>query len=414
MKINYLILLLACFSASIYAQNTTLSPYSYYGVGQPIVSRTVENNSIGGVTAYADSTQFSLDNPATLAKLKFIQYRVGADYRASKQQAQQSFESTSVASLRYLALSVPTKYFAFSFGLRPKSSVGYRIIVSDNLNGLEQQSAFSGTGGVNSTFFGIGFMPVDGLSLGFSANYNFGFTEKTILQSVSNVQLNSQLFTRSELSGAHYTFGAHYNKSIFSDYEVQLSATYTPNSALKSSNTRTLSTLTSSGSIGTQQDIDLKALANTSNNIAAETTIGISFGKPQKWFVGATYVNTNQGVTYPLESNPDVEYVANSRFSLGGFYIPKYDSFTNYFNRIVYRLGTRFEHTGLNLKKQDIKDFGITFGIGLPLSGLSKVNIGVEIGQLGTLDSGLVKENYTNIMLGFSLSDVWFIKRKYD
>jgi hypothetical protein len=42
------------------------------------------------------------------------------------------------------------------------------------------------------------------------------------------------------------------------------------------------------------------------------------------------------------------------------------------------------------------------------------VNIGVEIGQKGTTDAGLLKENYTNIMLGFSLSDVWFIKRKYD
>ncbi len=30
------------------------------------------------------------------------------------------------------------------------------------------------------------------------------------------------------------------------------------------------------------------------------------------------------------------------------------------------------------------------------------------------MQTGLIKENYANIMLGFSLSDVWFIKRKYD
>ena len=81
---------------------------------------------------------------------------------------------------------------------------------------------------------------------------------------------------------------------------------------------------------------------------------------------------------------------------------------------MVYRVGTRFEKTGLVLNNQPIEDFGITFGLGLPVGGLSKINIGVELGQLGTLNSGLIKENYGNIMLGFSLSDVWFIKRKYD
>jgi hypothetical protein len=50
----------------------------------------------------------------------------------------------------------------------------------------------------------------------------------------------------------------------------------------------------------------------------------------------------------------------------------------------------------------------------LPVGGLSAINIGVELGQLGTLDGGLIKENYANIILGLSLSDIWFIKRKYD
>lgn len=81
---------------------------------------------------------------------------------------------------------------------------------------------------------------------------------------------------------------------------------------------------------------------------------------------------------------------------------------------MTYRIGARFEKTGLVLNNQPIEDFGITFGLGLPVGGISKINIGVELGQLGTLDDGLIKENYANIMLGFSLSDIWFIKRKYD
>lgn len=414
MKINLLTFFLSVLTATAFAQNTTLSPYSYFGTGQPIASRTAENNSMGGITTYADSTHFSLDNPATLGKLEFVQYRVGAGYKIAQQQSQQSSATTSISSINYLALSVPTKHFAFSFGLRPKSSVGYRITSTETVNDLEQERAYTGTGGVNSTFFGVGITPVEGLSLGFSANYNFGYTEKTITQGITGIQYDTRKFTRSELSGIHYTLGMHYQKSIFSDYQLQLSAVYTPSANLESTNSRILSTISPTGIIESVQEIDLKTLAKTTNRLPAETTLGVGFGKPQLWYFGATYLTSSQGVTHPLETNADVVYESTSRFSVGGFYIPKYDSFTNYLSRMVYRVGVRWEHTGLALKNQAIKDFGITFGLGLPLGVLSKVNIGVDMGGLGTTDAGLIKEKYTNIMLGFSLSDVWFIKRKYD
>lgn len=414
MKSNFFALFFGLFSICALAQNTTLSPYSYFGTGQATTNRTAENASMGGVTAYADSTQFSLDNPATLGKLQYIQYRVGAGYKMSNQQTTESSANTSVSSLNYLALSIPTKHFAFNFGLKPKSAVGYRISSAKEVEGLEQQTAYTGMGGVNSTFLGIAFTPLSGFSFGVSLNYNFGYTEKTIAQGISDIQLDTREFTRSELSGAHYTLGMHYRRSLFSDYEIQLSAIYTPETILESTNSRTLSTISSVGIIGNTQQIDLKTLAKTSNELPSETTLGFVFGKPQFWYVGATYVTSSQGVINPLGTQSDVTYVPSSRLSLGGLFVPNRDSFSNYLSKMVYRIGARWEHTGLTLKNQDIKDFGITFGIGLPLNVLSKVNIGVEIGSLGTTGAGLVEEKYTNIMLGFSLSDVWFIKRKYD
>jgi hypothetical protein len=414
MKINFPTLILILIGSYAFAQNATLSPYSFYGLGQPVSTRTAENSAMGGVTSYADSTQFSLDNPATLGKLRYVQYRIGANYKSTIQQSPQASASAGTASLNYLALSVPTKHFAFSFGLKPKSAVGYRVSSTNELNDLEYRNSFDGSGGINSTFLAFAANPFDGLSLGVSAFYNFGFTERTAIQSVTGVQNSTQVFTRSELSGIHYTFGMHYNSDIFSNYTLQLSATYTPNASLESTNSRLISTVTTTGSIGTLEEIDLGNLATTSNKLAAETSFGLGFGKPQHWFAGITYVTTSTGTTIPLESNSEANFVPTSRFSVGGYYIPKHDSFTNYLSRVVYRVGARLEHTGLEVKNQAVEDFGITFGIGLPMNVLSKINIGVEIGQLGTTDAGLIKENYTNIMLSFSLSDIWFIKRKYD
>jgi hypothetical protein len=409
--LSFFVVAIAGFS---YGQNATLSPYSYYGFGQPANANTAENNMMGGITVYADSTHFSLDTPATLKKLDYVQYRVGANYKSVEQTSNNGGGNTSSASLNYLSLSVPTKYFAFSFGLKPKTSLGYRMSVTGQLDELDTTTFYTGEGGVNTTFLGLAVSPIKGLSLGIMANYNFGFTEKVFTQNIAGVQLDTQILTRSELSGLNYVFGAHYDQRIKSKYILQLSATYTPKTSLESANTRTISSITTTGGIGSQEIIDFGSLANTSNKFSSETNLGAGFGVAHKWFVGVNYFNTSKGLTNPLESNTNVKYKATSRLSVGGFYIPKYNSFTSYISRVVYRVGTRFEKTGLVLNNQSIEDFGITFGLGLPVGGLSKINIGVELGQLGTLNGGLIKENYGNIMLGFSLSDVWFIKRKYD
>ena len=42
------------------------------------------------------------------------------------------------------------------------------------------------------------------------------------------------------------------------------------------------------------------------------------------------------------------------------------------------------------------------------------VNAAFEIGQRGNRTTSLLRENYVRFTVGFSLSDIWFIKRKYD
>ena len=414
MKNNVLVFIFLASTAGVFSQNASLSPYSYFGFGQSVSNRTAENNAMGGVTVYADSTQFSLDNPATLGKLDFVQYRFGASYKTASQQSMSATEYTNNARLNYLALSIPTKHFAFGFGIKPKTGMGYRLNVVETINEIENSILHQGSGGLNSTFLSLAYNPFQGLSIGASAHYNFGFTERIFTRSVSGIELSTQVFTRSELSGIQFLLGAHYQTEIREDYQLYLSATFTPSSKLNGTNTRFISTISSIGNTATRDVLDLADLAQTTNTLPSQTSLGIGFGKQQKWFVGASYNIAKEGLTYPLEMNTAVSYSSSSRISLGGFYIPQYSSFTNYFKRIVYRTGIRFENMGMNIKNQAIKDFGITFGLGLPIGNFSKANIGVEVGKMGTKNAGLIEEKYTNIMLGFSLSDIWFIKRKYD
>jgi hypothetical protein len=49
-----------------------------------------------------------------------------------------------------------------------------------------------------------------------------------------------------------------------------------------------------------------------------------------------------------------------------------------------YRGGLKYEKTGLVVDGESIND-GFTLGIGLPITGLSHVNIGFELGKRGTI-----------------------------
>ena len=80
----------------------------------------------------------------------------------------------------------------------------------------------------------------------------------------------------------------------------------------------------------------------------------------------------------PFNSSNDVFVNANS-IALGGFIIPNYNSFRKYYNKIVYRAGINYSDLGLKINNQNISEFGINFGVGLPLRGtLSNINLGVE------------------------------------
>ncbi|MGC1516936.1 MAG: hypothetical protein WA810_15285, partial [Maribacter sp.] len=66
-KILFAIAYLTAFG--IYAQNGTVSPYSFFGIGDLTSTSTVENQMMGGIAVFADSIHISLKNPAAFSEL---------------------------------------------------------------------------------------------------------------------------------------------------------------------------------------------------------------------------------------------------------------------------------------------------------------------------------------------------------
>ncbi len=410
-----LVLILVVITTISYAQEGTSSPYSFYGIGLQKFKGTVENRSMGGLSILSDSIHINLQNPSTYGELQLTTYTVGANYNGlnlDNAAGDDSYKDN--ASLDYLAIGIPAGKFGFGLGVIPLNSVGYQTIRFDDDG---SQRLFSGSGGVNKVFVSAGFKVNENLNVGLDFNYNFGNIENKAILRRPAVEFDTREISRSDLSGVSLSFGATYRTMITDKLELTTSVVSTPSFDLKSRNTLELATIRIATN-GTETVIENQEVTVEDRDVElpAELKFGAGIGQPKKWFVGTEYTFLDSdNFNNRSSAIDDVVYKKASKYRVGGFYIPNYRSLTSYLSRVTYRAGIRYEETGLNINGQAIDEFGISFGIGLPVGNLfSNANVGFEFGTRGTTNAGLVKEEFFNLSLSLSLNDKWFRKVKFN
>lgn len=406
------------FTLISFAQQGTSSPYSFYGIGDVKFKGTAENRAMGGLTIYSDSIHLNFQNPASYTNLKLTTFSLGGTYLTTDLSTNSQSEKARRTAMDYLAVGLPLGKFGVGFGLMPYSSVGYNIQSYKAATATDTQEIkqFSGTGGINKVFFGVGYTLTKKWSLGLDYSYNFGKIETYSFRYKEGLQYGAREKNLSDISGGTLTAGVTFNTPINKQVNGFASLTYSPDSKLSSANFRNIATIQYS-SMGAEiivqsSDVDVD---NTSITLPSKLAVGFGIGQNKKWMLGTEITfqkSSNMGNRFNDINN--VNYENATRYSLGGFFIPNYNSFSKYYQKIVYRGGLRYENTGLIINKTSIKDYAVTAGLGLPIIGVfSNINIGLEYGQRGTTSAGLIQENYTNFTIGLSLNDKWFQKRRF-
>jgi hypothetical protein len=409
------------------AQNSTASPYSLGGLGDVTFRGNAINRMMGGISVYADSIHANLNNPASLGELKLTTFSVGVHYRNTQLISDATNEDVASGSLDYIAVSIPTKHFSFSFGVMPFSSVGYQLQSLDDTNEQNILNRYEGKGGVNKTFISVGLKVFKFLNIGGTLNFNFGSISSDASRQEENVDFGTFLRNSSQIRGIDYQLGAHLKVPLSKKFSIDAFATFSPEHSLTSENeqsffTRSVSTQT----VGTVIEVDLadQNLDKVDLTIGSKYELGLGFGQDKKWLLGAQYTAINSGNFQNdfIQLN-NVSYENGSRLSVGGYFIPNYSSITNYWKRMAFRAGFRQEISGIMINNTSLEETGISFGVSLPLggyysaanvAGYSSLNIGFELGKRGVNTNGLIEENYWSIRVGASLNDLWFIKRKYN
>jgi hypothetical protein len=412
------IIVIACFFFSLMsnAQSGSASPYSFFGIGETRFKGNLENRSMAGLNIEQDSLHMNILNPASFAAMRFTAFTIGLNYTSTSLKTDTKSDNAKRTSVDYLAVALPLGKVGVGFGLMPYTSVGYNIqSTNTEIDGVN--SVLKGTGGLNKAFVSLGYTIIPNLVVGGDVQYNFGRINNTNLAFLTGVLLGTEEKNKADLNGIAANFGAMYKYKIYKKTNLYTSFTYAPEATLSSTNTKTISTVTynSNFDVAVYDALASKEIRNDLK-IPQKTTFGFGVGETKKWLLGAQFVFQDVGkLADDYNTLSNVSYGKMSSYGLGGFYVPKNNVFSKYYQKIVYRGGLKYTKTGTIINSTEIDEKAITFGMGLPILGsISNANIGLEYGQRGTTSHGLIQENYFTLALSFSLNDKWFGHRKID
>lgn len=435
----FITLILAVTATGAMAQSTatTSSPYSKFGLGDIIPEALPQSIGMGGigtaVNRISGYNNINVVNPASYGAIGFTTIDAGIYSNiVSLNQTGQPSSTNGNFRLSHVAFAIPvSKRSALSFGLLPYSQMGYNykqtLSKGFGTGSPADTNAvnyiYNGDGGLSKAYLGYGFGLGKHLLIGANVAYIFGNLQQYSSTEIPALYgtLNSRVEQSNAVGGLTYDYGVQYSFDFGDQKQKHLILGYS--ASANSRITTTSSYIVSHYTYDASGNQNL-AIDSVINQQGAKSKIqlpqinhfGISFQNDLKFLIGADYT---MGKWSNLTiSGANAGFQDSKTLNVGGQFTPSINALHNYFARTDYRLGFIYDQTYLNLNNTNIKRYAVTVGLGLPLApnnlSFYKVNFSAEIGQRGTLTNGLVKENYVNLHLGFTLNDKWFQRYKFD
>lgn len=450
-KLNIVVLLgfigLVSFGAT--AQKGTQSPYSVFGLGELNNGQYAYFMAMGNaLTANTDSTIVNQNNPASYSYIGRYRplFQVALNGKFSTFSEGSNSSKQNQFGLNQFQLGLPiAKNWGGSFGLTPFSSTGYDIVGSNLSDGdTISQQINEGEGTISKFHFGTAYKQKIGstssVALGVNANYIFGSSNKIEsfeYYSYPALALHSRVERKTRVSSFNFDLGLIYEQQLGTN-SFSLGVKYSP--AVKLKAYQDLLSYSYSESFYDNYSYGLN-LVDTVEYVSNNSG---SINLPEAYNVGFEYRVTGKEQSYLLKFSGDVKIQKWSDYSeefngstttgilkdrteaaFGLQYSPHTgrngnNNITPLLGRLHYRLGFNYTLTELFINSNQLVDYGISFGLGIPVmnnNSNTNINLGVKLGSLGK-NSNLITENYTGLYLGVTISpgiyDRWFLKRKYD
>jgi len=444
------------------------SPYSRYALGNIYPASFDASNAMGGLSAaFFTPTNINYLNPASYADIGYAIFDVGAYSNFLTLETVDDKYTSGDGNLSHMAFGFPVlkklrhQKFGISFGLIPYSSFQYDIeeeIASGDPQLGNIVNLYSGEGSLYQFYGGLGYKyqtdttlkikyntdtlthimtPKDSMivsdifSIGGNAARLFGtLTNSTISTFPDQDNAQSTKLTRdNRIGGLIYNYGLGYQHHTIKlhgpkrDYLIwRLGAAANPQLDVNGLQSVLWTNILKNGNYEFVTDT-LYMAPDTSGSIKLPTSfrVGASFSffstdeKKNQFTIGAEYIKSMWGEYEGFQSSGSL--ANNWRASIGAEFIPKND---NPYKLTPIRVGGFTGTSYLQINGEQLKEYGGTFGIGIPVglgnlpnSSLknSRLNLSATVGSRGTTD--IIKETFYNFGISITLvDDGWFKKFK--
>ncbi len=455
----YLTILISFLAAPVALSAQDNSPYSRFGIGDLVPTSSITSRGMGGISAgYTDYLSINFNNPASLFNFQtspaakgnkinsgrmIFDVGTSVDSRNLTDNTNGKSFTASNALFSYAYIGVPLrKNWGLAFGLRPVSRISYKIFrnerLYDPITGAPIDSAttrFEGDGGSYLANMSTGFTVFrnkknnmeQNLSIGGSFGYYFGkkdYSSKRTLVNDSVEYFQGNFQTKTSYGNLYYDLGIQYRSVLSKNMLLTLGAFGKLQQKMNARQDKIRETFYYDQTIG---DIRLDSVSEQKNvqgkiNMPGSLTAGFTLQKvatttkESSWMISMDLLMQNWE-NYSFYGQKD-SLRKRTEVRIGSQYNPVYGK--SYFSKVAYRAGIFFGPDYINVGGK-LPMFGISGGLALPVKNQNRltpyqasvVNLGFEFIRRGNTSS-VIKENLFRISLGFSLSDFWFIKRKYD
>ena len=423
------------------------SPYSAYGFGNLVGSAQVTQAFMGGAgVAVYDQYGVMPINPASYASLARPVFEIGMALRVQEFVTGKERQVGQRSDLLGFSLagSFGQGRWGFALGLNPVSKVGYRVSDTQPLGntGQEVEFQYAGIGGLDRAFIGLGhniILKRDSLgngprwSVGANLNYLFGTIDESRkafypqgggflnTNSISSLTMRDPMFTiGTQFQGdlrkrtGRTDNGLRYMVGASSELPASLNAKY---------NKLVNSFVLSGSNIEFPVDtISFVQGAKGSVTLPPSYAVGFSVYN-SKWAITVEHRRRNWNtLSVDVEGfSSRSELGANASYILGGSFKPAGDNRGGFWKTTIYRAGFRYTDDYLVVANDQLNEFGMSFGMSLPVMGSStrsRLNFGAELGKKGTSDNGLIEQRFADFYIGLTLTpdnrEAWFRKRRIE
>ena len=422
-KFGSIVLMAMLLSVHVVQSQNTFSPYTVFGLGE-IHTPSMSNNFAMGEVGIGTPSVWHLNNmnPALLTSNTFSVFEIALQGENRNISNDLGSQQAGTAGYKYISFAFPIipGRWTSNFGITPFSSINYRFnttIPVENDPSVNTFVDFQGDGGLTEINWSNGIRLAPGLSVGIRSSFVFGFSQNETTSFLTGNDITnflpSTVNEKTNYKGLTYGFGLAYGTKLGSGKNsIGFGIIYDIAKDLPGSRVVQFQSSTVNG-------------GTIAGDTLAHRTLDDYYSLPAKFGFGVSWIKDNfltVGIDFTLSDwKPDAgfgsdgeRYQQTMSAGIGLEIIPNFDDVDSYLARIRYRVGFKYTQMPYVINGNSIDDFGISFGWSLPVRSVSSLNMAFKIGQRGKVSDNLIKENYLKFVLGATINDRWFVRRKYN